>query len=68
MDSDLFYGWLSNHFVNWIPPVCPVLLLLDGHSLHISLATDKFAQTNGNLLYCLPPHTTHALQPWFFAR
>ena len=25
----LFYGWLSNHFVNWIPPAHPVLLLLD---------------------------------------
>ena len=63
MDSDLFYGWLSNHFVNWIPPARPALLLLDGHSSHINLATAKFAQTNGILLYCLPPHTTHALQP-----
>ena len=37
MDSDIFYGWLSNHFVNWIPPACPFLLLLDGHSSHINL-------------------------------
>ena len=44
MDSDLFYGWLSNHFVNWIPPARPALLLLDGHSSHINLATAKFAQ------------------------
>ena len=63
MDSELFYGWLSEHFARSIPPARPVVLLLDGHSSHINLEAAKFAVKNGILLYCLPPHTKHALQP-----
>ena len=63
MDLELFYGWLSNHFTTWIPPARPVVLIVDGHSSHINLQTACFARENGILLYCLPPHTTHALQP-----
>ena len=63
MNSELFFGWLSRHFVQCIPPARPVVLLLDGHSSHINLQTAKFAKENGILLYCLPPHCTHALQP-----
>ena len=40
----------------------PVVLILDGHSSHINLQTAHFACDKG-ILYCLPPHTTHALQP-----
>ena len=63
MDSGLFCGWLSGHFTPSIPPARPVVLLLDGHSSHINLEAAKFARENGILLYCFPPHTTHALQP-----
>lgn len=63
MDSELFHGWLRNHFTNSIPPARPVVLLLDGHSSHINLDTARYAKEEGILLYCLPPHTTHVLQP-----
>ena len=63
MDSDLFYGWLEEHFAPSIPPARPVVLLLDGHSSHINLDAARFAANNGILLYCLPPHSTHAIQP-----
>lgn len=63
MDSELFNGWLSNHFSKSIPPARPVVLLLDGHSSHINLETAKCAKEDQILLYCLPPHTTHVLQP-----
>lgn len=63
MDSELFNGWLRNHFAKSIPPARPVVLLLDGHSSHINLETAKHAKEEGNLLHCLPPHTTHVLQP-----
>ena len=63
MDSELFNGWLRNHFSKKIPPARPVVLLLDGHSSHINLDTAKDAMEEGILLYCLPPHTTHVLQP-----
>ena len=63
MDSDLFYGWIEGHFTKNIPPARPVVLLLDGHSSHINLETAKYAKKEEILLYCLPPHTTHVLQP-----
>ena len=63
MDTDLFNGWLTNYFSKSIPPTRPVVLLLDGHSSHINLDTAKCARKEGILLYCLPPHTTHVLQP-----
>ena len=63
MNGDLFYGWLSSHFTSSIPPARPVVLLLDGHTSHINLESAKFARENGIILYCLPAHTTHALQP-----
>ena len=32
MVTQLFYGWLANHFVSHIPPEHPVLKIVDGHS------------------------------------
>ena len=37
MTTDLFYGWLANHFVKRIPAERPVVLLVDGHGSHIDL-------------------------------
>src|SRR5258708_38125140 len=39
------------------------LLIVDGHSSHECLETIKFCHDNHIILYCLPSHTTHALQP-----
>ena len=58
-----FYGWLANHFTKQIPPEHPELLLVDGHSTHINIEVSKFCSQNGILLYCLPPHLSHILQP-----
>ena len=43
-------------FIHWIPQVRPVLLIQDGHCSHVSI------ELAFNSL-CLPPHTTHFLQP-----
>ena len=40
-----------------------VCLLVDGHSSHISLEASQFCKSNGILLYCLPPHSSHITQP-----
>ncbi|KAJ6258131.1 hypothetical protein Dda_7047 [Drechslerella dactyloides] len=39
------------------------LLLLDGHSSHISVAFIDFCIENRIIALCLPPHSTHVLQP-----
>ncbi|KAG5716509.1 hypothetical protein E4T56_gene16174 [Termitomyces sp. T112] len=41
----------------------PILLIYDGHGLHTILKMIEYAHENGVHLFCLPPHTTHHLQP-----
>lgn len=37
--------------------------MLDGHSSHKGLEVLEFAKEHGIILFCLPPHCTHRLQP-----
>jgi hypothetical protein len=39
------------------------LMLFDGHSSHISSEVIRLCVANKIILLCLPPHTTHLLQP-----
>jgi hypothetical protein len=39
------------------------LLLLDGHNSHCSIEFLNLAKSKNIEILCLPPHTTHALQP-----
>ena len=39
------------------------LLIVNGHSSHECLETISYCCDNHIILYCLPSHTTHALQP-----
>lgn len=63
MKTELFYGWIANHFVAHIPPERPVVLLVDGHTTHIDLEISRFCKENGILLYCLLAHSSHLTQP-----
>ena len=68
-------GWMEEHvFTNWfikvfIPQTQPDdpsahrLFIFDGHNSHISFEMARAALENNIHLLCLPPHTTHALQP-----
>jgi len=40
-----------------------VILILDGHCSHKSLEVIDLARSSGVVIVCLPPHTTHKLQP-----
>ena len=50
-------------FLKFTVPQRPVLLLIDGHKSHITLDVVYLCRDNDILLFCLTPHTTHALQP-----
>ncbi|CAK5268608.1 unnamed protein product [Mycena citricolor] len=39
------------------------LLVLDGHNSHCTFRFASFAEEHRIIILCLPPHTTHALQP-----
>lgn len=40
-----------------------ILLIFDGHASHVSLDVIEWAKENKVVLFVLPPHTSHALQP-----
>ncbi|XP_045457552.1 tigger transposable element-derived protein 6-like [Melitaea cinxia] len=64
MNNDFFLQWLQL-FVKHSHPTkeSQVLLLLDGHSSHKTLAVINFCRDNNIHLISTPPHTTHKLQP-----
>ena len=63
MDTELFRGWLTDHFLEHAVGVRPLLVLLDGHSSHFQPDLIRFAREHDIILFCLPPHTTHESQP-----
>ena len=63
IDSELFLAWLRKIFLKYSVPQRPVVLFVDGHKTHMTLDVIDLCQENKVILFCLPPHTTHALQP-----
>lgn len=63
IDSELFRGWLVDHFLKNAVAARPLVLLLDGHSSHYQPELIQFAKEHDIILFCLPPHTSHESQP-----
>ena len=63
MQDETFILFLKM-FVNY---VCdrqkPILLTLDGHGSHLTYEAAQFCAENEIIMLCLPPNTSHALQP-----
>ena len=61
----IFTKWFD-HFVNFVKPSSedPVVLVLDGHYSHTKNLdmVDKARENNVHIV-CLPPHSTHKMQP-----
>ena len=67
-------GWMeSEHFLSWFTTVFLPhanklsgfkVLILDDHASHMSLELKKKALENYILLWRLPAHTSHFLQPF----
>ncbi len=63
VDSKLFLEWMKRIFLCYAVQERPVLLIIDGHKSHLTLDCIDLACENQVILLCLPPHTTHHLQP-----
>ena len=63
VDSELFLEWMKRIFLRYAVHERPLLLIVDGHKSHLTLECIDLARENQAILLCLPPHTTHALQP-----
>ena len=62
VNAELFIKWFE-FFLKMIPPLRPVLLILDGHASHVTVDVVELARRNDIHMLCLPAHTTHILQP-----
>ena len=64
IDSELFLTWMKKIFLKHVVTQRPVLLFTDGHKSHLNLdIIIDLCRTIDIILFCLLPHTTHALQP-----
>lgn len=64
MTEETFLAFLK-HFVKYTrcSQESKILLLLDNHESHLSLAAVNFARSNGIVILTFPPHCSHRLQP-----
>ena len=63
INTDLFEGWLVEHFVVNAVPAQPLLLLRNGQSTHYQPEVVRFAKDHDIIMLCLPLHTTHEAKP-----
>ena len=63
IDSKLLILWMKRVFFRHCGLQWPLALFVDGHASHITLNVIDLARENDVYLFCLPPHTAHALQP-----
>lgn len=64
MTGELFVKWME-HFIKHVRPnpENKAMLILDGHVSHKNLEALELAKKNSVVLFCLPSHCTHRLQP-----
>lgn len=65
-NTEIFSSYIKEHFIKYVQSrdhEQSILLLYDGHRSHISLSPIGWAQKNNIVLFVLPPHISHILQP-----
>ena len=64
--NEISIDWLQKHFIPHTTSQTKgkyYLLVLDGHNSHLTATFDKIYQENNIIPICMPPHTSHLLQP-----
>jgi hypothetical protein len=65
-NTNIFTSYIKEHLSKYLPhhdEKSPVLVLYDGHRSHISIGLIEWAKENNIVLFVLPPHCSHLLQP-----
>ena len=65
-NSTIFEQYMKEHLVKYIPTRQPgsyVLVLYDGHRSHVTIPLIQWAIQQQIVLFVLPPHCSHILQP-----
>lgn len=66
MTQESFFEYVTNTFYKWCIQMhieFPIILFVDGHSSHLTLALSDFCVQNKIELIALYPNATHLLQP-----
>jgi hypothetical protein len=64
--DEIGMDWLMNHFEPYTRARTVGkyrMLVLDGHSSHLTPQFDQFCSQHGIIPICMPPHSSHILQP-----
>ena len=64
--AESFLGWFCNLFIKSVKErgvTFPIIVFMDGHTTHINMAIIEFCRDNQIILFCLPAHASHILQP-----
>ncbi|XP_053383877.1 uncharacterized protein LOC128550038 [Mercenaria mercenaria] len=65
-NTEIFGKYMKEHVEPLLPARnndSPVLILYDGHKSHVSLGLVEWARDQHIVLFVLPPHCSHLLQP-----
>ena len=63
IDGELFDLWFRHLFPSHIPPLRPLLLLLEGYSFYYTPSVISIPTEKEILMFCLPPPSTQLTQP-----
>ncbi|XP_012944901.1 uncharacterized protein LOC106013512 [Aplysia californica] len=64
IDSEIFARWMESAFCPAVAHLQkPVILFADGHSTHLTLEIHEICRSHGIILYQLPSHSSHIIQP-----
>jgi len=58
-NMDIFDTWFKRLFLRYAPASRPLILFMDGHSLHYRPDMLSLASESGIIIFTLPPNTTH---------
>ncbi|XP_053387223.1 uncharacterized protein LOC128551009 [Mercenaria mercenaria] len=64
-NTEIFCRYMKDHLLKYLPSRDNdhVLVLFDGHKSHCSLGLKEWAKSQKIILFVLPPHCSHILQP-----
>ncbi|GFS25420.1 tigger transposable element-derived protein 6-like protein [Elysia marginata] len=64
INGEVFTKWMEHTFISHTKDLeKPVILFVDGHASHISMAIHNVCRNAGIFYYLLPSHASHILQP-----
>ncbi|KXJ15434.1 Jerky protein [Exaiptasia diaphana] len=63
IDKDIYLKWFLQLFLPSAPKERPIILVVDGHKSHVTEELINAAVANNVIVFCLPAHASHLLQP-----